>query len=439
MTPEDFVQATATALRRFWAGRGVVLLLDDFDTRATTLVDELRSCGAYVGAVVARTGPAPGAPDVPHSWLCSDVGLQLSRPDFETWLRDDEPDLRRWLNGLDPAREWLVLGTPRTGLPSFCDRVIHGWRRPTWAEVEDKTTIDVLWAEAGVSAPPHVVVPIGELSQLPESIAGPDGVVVAADSSQGYVGDTHGLRWVPCSDRFVEAVLELTARANRVRVARFADGVPCSVLGMALPDGLAIFSPIEIVTLGDPDTGGLLFCGSSTHWRPGRAAEEQIRKAARRAGTVLVRRTRYRGIFSIDGLLTAQGFMATELNPRHASGLGLRAALPDLPVYLFNRAVQEEVGGMPGITARELERLVRTVVAGAPSYSLSVPATGRDGPGRLRHDKLVVDYQIHGRQAILSRITPAPRDGRAGPACAALAAHLHTPGLCSFPLRRSTA
>ncbi|PNE34744.1 hypothetical protein AF335_05650 [Streptomyces eurocidicus] len=404
--------AVTRVLRDFWSGRGAVLLLDDFDHRATSLVDELRACGARVGAVIARTGPAAGAPEVERSLHCSDAGLDFTRPEFEAWLRDPSDDVRTWLDGLDPAREWLALGTPRTGIDTFCGRPVHGWRRPEWAAVEDKTTIDALWAAAGVPSPPHVVVTVDEPPAGPaglDAVTGPDGVVVAADSTRGHVGDSSGLRWVLEPAGVPHAVREFAGRADRVRIARFADGVPCSVLGMALPDGVAVFSPIEIVTLGDPATGRLLFCGSSTHWRPGDVAERDIRGAARRAGTELVRTTGYRGIFSVDGLLTPDGFTATELNPRHASGLGLRAALPDFPVYLYNRAVQEGLPGLGGITAAALEGLVRRLVAAAPSASLTVGPT------------------------LVEAVPPAP-DHRAGPACADLAARLGEPGLRAFPL-----
>ncbi|ARZ66669.1 hypothetical protein M1P56_22380 [Streptomyces sp. HU2014] len=415
---EERITGTVTrVLRNFWSGRGAVLLLDDFDHRATSLVDELRACGARVGAVIARTGPAAGAPEVDRSLHCSDAGLDFTRPEFEAWLRDPSEDVRAWLDGLDPAREWVVLGTPRTGVDRFCGRPVHGWRRPEWAAVEDKTTIDALWAAAGVAAPPHVVVTVDELLRGPaglDGVAGPAGVVVAADSTRGHVGDSLGLRWVPGLAGFPDAVREFAGRAHRVRIARFADGVPCSVLCMALPDGVAVFSPIEIVTLGDPETGRLLFCGSSTHWRPGDAAERDIRGAARRAGAELVRTTGYRGIFSVDGLLTPDGFTATELNPRHASGLGLRAALPDFPVYLYNRAVQEGLPGLEGITAAALEGLVRRLVAAAPSTSLAVGTTP------------------------VEAVPPAP-DHRAGPACADLAARLGEPGLRAFPLAEAPA
>jgi len=155
------------SLRRFWAGRDVVLVLDAFDQRAGSLADELHACGARVGAVVARTSPAPGAPPVERSWHCTDAGLDLTRPQFEAWLRIPSHTVRAWLDELDPAREWLVLGTPRTGIAKFCGRTVHGWRRPEWAAVEDKTTIDRLWAATGVAAPPHLVVTVEELTRDP--------------------------------------------------------------------------------------------------------------------------------------------------------------------------------------------------------------------------------------------------------------------------------
>ncbi|MER7645589.1 MULTISPECIES: hypothetical protein [Streptomyces] len=442
----DLLGTVNQALRRLWSGRGVVLLLDDFDHRATSLVGELRACGARVEAVLSRTGPGPGAPAVPHSRQCRESGPEMTRPEFEAWLRNPSQEVRRWLDGLDPERRWLALGTPRTGVAEFLGRKVYGWRRPKWAAVEDKTTIDRLWDAAGVASPPHVVVDVEALRRAPEEIgigkiAGPAGVVAAADSTRGHVGDSLGLRWVPDPDRFQESVRDLADRADRVRIARFADGVPCSVLGMALPDGIAVFAPIEIVTLGDPATGRLLFCGSSTHWRPGASAEREMRDATRRAGRELVRTTGYRGIFSVDGLLTPDGFTATELNPRHASGLGLRAALPDFPVYLFNRAVQEELPGLEGIRSAALERVVRRAVAAAPSYALTVPVarTGHadgaaDGAARLRHGGSVIDYRTADGVAALTAISPPAPGHRAGPACAALAAHLGDPGLRCFPL-----
>ncbi|MFF8955651.1 hypothetical protein [Streptomyces sp. NPDC014894] len=438
--PEDIRGTVDRALRRFWNGRETVLLLDDFDHRSTALVAELGACGARVAAVVTRAGPGPGAPSVAKGWHCADAGQELTRPRFESWLRDPGPEVRRWLDGLDPDRRWIALGTTRTGIARFCGRPVHGWRRPSWAGVEDKTTIDRLWARTGVASPPYAVLSVADALREPGTagrLGGPAGVVVAADSSQGHVGDALGLRWVPPTRRFEDAVRELGAAARRVRVARFADGVPCSVLAMALPGSLAVFSPIEIVTLGDPAAGRLLFCGSSTHWRPGDSAEREIRGAARRAGAELVRTTGYRGLFSVDGLLTEDGFTATELNPRHASGLGLRAGVPDFPLYLFNRAVQEGVPGLESVRGAALERFVRDAVAASPSYALSVPVTGPglpDGPGRLADGSSHVDYRVADGFAVPTAITPRAADRRAGPACALLAARLGDPALRSFPL-----
>jgi len=92
-------------------------------------------------------------------------------------------------------------------------------------------------------------------------------------------------------------------------------GVPCSVLGIVLRDGVAVFDPIEIVTLRDRARSSLVFCGSSTWWRPAPAAVAEIRRYARLTGSELARAVDYRGMFSVDGILGDRGFVATELNP----------------------------------------------------------------------------------------------------------------------------
>lgn len=124
-----------------------------------------------------------------------------------------------------------------------------------------------------------------------------------------------------------------------------------------------------------------------------------MRRSARLAGEELARSVGVRGFYCLDGLLGPEGFVATELNPRQASGLGLRAAWPDFPDYLFARAVQEQLDGVYDLPPEVVEREIREAVAATPSFDLALP----------------------GASTSLTLIDHAREDGALGLAVAALA------------------
>ncbi len=61
-----------------------------------------------------------------------------------------------------------------------------------------------------------------------------------------------------------------------------------------------------------------------------------MRNYTRQAGLQLAAEVGYLGMFSLDGIWTGKAFLATKINPRHASGLGLRLAASMFPAHLFN-------------------------------------------------------------------------------------------------------
>lgn len=65
-----------------------------------------------------------------------------------------------------------------------------------------------------------------------------------------------------------------------------------------------------------------------------------MRETARTVGAHLRERVDYRGVFTVDGVMTAQGFLPTELNPRFGAAIGsMTAAIPRLPMYLLHLAI----------------------------------------------------------------------------------------------------
>nr|CEL13325.1 hypothetical protein [Kibdelosporangium sp. MJ126-NF4]CTQ99016.1 hypothetical protein [Kibdelosporangium sp. MJ126-NF4] len=418
----------------------MVLVADHLNGGMKALAEELRNVGATVAAIVLNTRPTAGVAAAEHVWSCAEHGLEMTHSQFESWLCTPSAELLGWLDGMDPRREWTALGTTYAEARELGGRPFYGHWCAEWAVWEDKTRIDELWREAEVPSPPYAVTGAGDPG-LPEVVARVDqghGVVLAVDSSRGALGSSHGLCWVRNRQEFDAAVEGLRDRTDRVRVAAFMPGVPCSVLAMVLPDGVAVFDPFEILTLRDRMNGRFVYCGTSTWWRPDPRAREEIRRHVRAVGQKLAQDLAYTGMFSVDGVLGARGFLATELNPRHVSGLGLRAGWPEFPTRLLNRAVQTGVPGDLGCARADLEPTVRRTVRLVASCSVWVPVPGLgDEPETTvrvvsRGTEHAVRYRAEREGAWLLGADPLPGDGALGPLAAALAARLGSASLVSF-------
>ena len=110
-----------------------------------------------------------------------------------------------------------------------------------------------------------------------------------------------------------------------------------------------------MATLRDTAARRFVYGGLSTWWDPPAADREAMRDAVRRIGDLLAAEHGYRGAFGIDGVLTADGFLPTELNPRYSGGVSAIAqADPDL-MTLLQMALM--AGHDPGLTVEELESL----------------------------------------------------------------------------------
>ncbi len=146
-------------------------------------------------------------------------------------------------------------------------------------------------------------------------------------------------------------------------------------------DGVAVFRPVELVMLRPSAGARFRYAGAGTFWDPAPVDGEAMRGAPRRVGNVLRERVGLRGVFGIDGILGEDGFVATELNPRFAAGLGyVTAALPELAFDLLHRVVA--AGDGHEVVAADLETVVvdaadgRRWGAGWATAGRSWPRTG---------------------------------------------------------------
>lgn len=131
--------------------------------------------------------------------------------------------------------------------------------------------------------------------------------------------------------------------AINVRVAPFLEGIPMSIHGVVLANAVAVFRPVELITLRYGDRNQFLWAGCSTSYDPHERDRQEMRRIAREVGIALRDSVSYRGPFSIDGILTASGFLPTELNPRLSGGFGaLTRGIPGLPLAPLCWAAMEE-------------------------------------------------------------------------------------------------
>ncbi|MGI8722204.1 MAG: hypothetical protein ACR2JG_08235, partial [Geodermatophilaceae bacterium] len=221
--------------------------------------------------------------------------------------------------------------------------------------LEDKTLGDAVFDAAGIRRPTTLVVP-AETSALRAAARDLDsgaGTVWSGDAREGVNGGGEFVRWVRTTGAAVRAIELFEAHCDRVRVAPFLDGIPCSIHGIVLPDGVAVLRPVELLVLRGEDDR-FVYAGMSTWWDSPAQDRDDKRTAARAVGEHLARTVGFRGGFSLDGVLTAEGWLPTELNPRFAGGLTTIArALDGFPLQFLQAAL---VAGIDtGLTASGLE------------------------------------------------------------------------------------
>ena len=318
-------------LRPVFVGRKIVLTGTPV-AGAGGRVEALREYGAAGVFVIGDgmgTGPLPDA-----EWVALEVGgttMMEALRAGQTALTELPADVAAALARFDPDGDALVVGTFLNELPEVAGRPCLAWRPPEWVALEDKVMADDVWDAAGINRVDSSVVPVAELDTK-------TGVVWAGDARDGFHGGAALTRWIRTEEDAVAARDELRAQCDRVRVMPFLEGIPCSIHGLVFPDHVAVPRPVEMVTLRRGSE--FFYAGAATYWDPPDADREAMRGVARRVGDELRRRVDFRGAFTVDGIMTAEGFRPTELNPRLGAGLNaIDRGAPDLRIDMLHQAL----------------------------------------------------------------------------------------------------
>ena len=305
----------------------------------TEHVGVLRDAGATDLLVVADGWGAGDPPDARVVVVEAPPGqsvMEHIRAE-ERFLADPPVEVRAALDEFDPDGDAVVLGSFLNVNPRLAGRAFLTHRHPEWVALEDKVVVDAFWDRAGISRQPSAVVPLDRAEAAAEMLDRGDGTVWAADARDGFHGGASQTYWVADDDSRAAAIIGLRPVCDRVRVMPFLDGIPCSIHGIVMPDGVAVLRPVEMVTLRQDRR--FVYAGCATYWDPPDGVREQMRSIARTVGSQLAEEVGFRGTFTVDGVVTADGFWPTELNPRFGAGINAIARASGLPILLINDLV----------------------------------------------------------------------------------------------------
>ncbi len=323
----------------------------------------LREAGVVDFLVVANGWGAGERPDVATVVVETPGGLSTMeriRAD-DRFLADPPVAVLSALDEFDADGDSVVLGTFLNTNPHFAGRPFVSFRRPEWVALEDKVVVDAFWDRAGIARKPSVVVALEDAIAASATIDQGDGTVWAADARDGFHGGASQTYWVADDASRDVALAALQPVCDSVRVMPFLDGIPCSIHGIVLPDGVAVLRPVEMVTLRKGRT--FVYAGCATYWDPPASIREQMRSIARSVGAQLAADVDFHGTFTVDGVVTSDGFWPTELNPRFGAGINAIARASGVPILLVNDLV---AGGHD--VGRSAEMIEQELVARADAH-----------------------------------------------------------------------
>ncbi len=352
--------------RELFAGRPVVLVTPVL-AAATEPVERLRELGAGPMLVVTfgvGTGPTPEAGSVAVHLVAAGDVADVSG-EIELWtrvLRTPPRDVADAIEDFDPDGRAVVRnGTPVATDPTLLGRPVVGGRSLADERLEDKTVCGAVFRRAGVRIAPEQIVrsELEALQAAADDLDAGDGVVISSDASRGLSGGAARVWWARDRSRVAEIADAVSAGGETARVMPFLEGQPCSIHGLVTGDGVAVLRPVELCMLRPAGGTGFRQAGISTWWDPDDDARAQMREVARRTGAVLAVDHGYRGAFGIDGILTADGFVPHEINPRFSGGLSaIGKGLPGIPLRALDAALRS--GFDLGVGVAELEAALLT-------------------------------------------------------------------------------
>ncbi len=356
-------EAYLSLLRGVYGEKRWIVAVDILQA-ATSKVRELQSLGALGALCVAASSGVGVLPD--PTFAPDPVVLNVSRPNIMDNIRASlhalahlPEDAVARIDVFDPDRSLKVLGSLFDDGSLMAGRQKYAKRAKAWQDLEDKTTVDVLWEQLEVPTAPHRVVParLEAMWSAAQELDQGAGTVWSGDSKEGFNGGGEYIRWVKTRQQGEVAAEFFEAHCDEVRIMPFVEGIPCSIHGIVFENYTIALRPCEMLVFRKPGKMRFHYGRAATFWDPHPQDREAMRALVVKVGTHLRETVAYRGAFTIDGIMSVEGFVPTELNPRWGAALKvMNAGLEDLPLYLLHMAVVE--GEPVDWKPQELERLL---------------------------------------------------------------------------------
>ncbi|MBI1758966.1 MAG: hypothetical protein HYR62_07040 [Actinobacteria bacterium] len=257
------------------------------------------------------------------------------------------------------------------------DRRQIGSRHAAWRHFEDKTVVDTLWDAIGVRRTRSITTDyLPDLGALGMLVDGGSGVVCSFQPvGAGPAAGGDGIWWWRHGQP-PAAMPTAGPGAWRVRLMPLLEGVPVRLHGLVLTHHVVAFPPMEIVTLPRPDHGTLMYAGTV----PALGHRPDLLAQTKHLGAGLRGQLGYRGGFSVDGVLTVEGFRPTNFNARLTSAMeGARSELR-VVLHSVNLLARDGTDLKPTV----VERLAEQVFDNREEYTLYGAATCV-GAGKPRH------------------------------------------------------
>lgn len=311
-------------------------------------VKSLIRLGAHPPFILAD-GPGTGALPNPLecSWHILPTGgdsIVHAQRHFDDTLSALPDEARAQLDAYDPNHTARIFCGIASEVSAVGGRPRFGAQPAAWRALDDKAIIDDFWDSCGIERAPSLTASAHapDLWKQSRRFDHGDGVVFAGDSRDGTNGGADYVRRIVDRDQCDAALAFFRQHCDRIRIMPFLEGIPCSIHGMVFPHDIIAFRPCEMLVLRRPDSGTFQYFGAATLWDPHPADREAMRASARSVGRKLRDAFDYRGVFTIDGVMTADGFRPTELNPRFGAALmRIEQSFASPPLELLDLCVRE--------------------------------------------------------------------------------------------------